>query len=28
MDNRFDDMRDTWRAEEVIFVRLKHLEER
>jgi len=28
MDNRFDDMRDTWRVEEVIFARLKHLEER
>jgi hypothetical protein len=33
MDNRFDDMRDTWRAElrrveEVIDARLKHLEER
>ena len=33
MDNRFDDMRDTWRAElrrveEVIDTRLKHLEER
>jgi hypothetical protein len=32
MDNRFDDMRDTWRAElrrveEVIDARLKHLEE-
>jgi hypothetical protein len=33
MDNRFDDMRDTWRAElrrveEVIDARLKHIEER
>jgi hypothetical protein len=33
MDARFDDMRDTWRAElrrveEVIDARLKHLEER
>jgi hypothetical protein len=33
IDNRFDDMRDTWRAqlrrvEEVIDARLKHLEER
>ncbi|MGA3185806.1 MAG: hypothetical protein ABSF22_01735 [Bryobacteraceae bacterium] len=33
MDHRFDDMRDTWRAElhrveEVIDARLKHLEER
>jgi len=33
MDNRFDDMRDTWRAElhrveEVIDARLKHLEQR
>jgi hypothetical protein len=33
MDNRFDDMRDTWRAElrrveEVLDARLKHLEER
>jgi hypothetical protein len=33
MDNRFDDARDTWRAElrrveEVIDARLKHLEER
>lgn len=33
MDSRFDDMRDTWRAElrrveEVIDARLKHLEER
>ena len=33
LDDRFDDMRDTWRAElrrveEVIDARLKHLEER
>jgi len=33
LDSRFDDMRDTWRAElrrveEVIDARLKHLEER
>lgn len=33
MDSRFDDMRDTWRAElrrveEVLDARLKHLEER
>jgi hypothetical protein len=33
IDNRFDDMRDTWRAElrrveEVIDARLKHIEER
>ncbi len=33
MDSRFDDMRDTWRAElhrveEVIDARLKHLEDR
>jgi hypothetical protein len=33
IDNRFDDMRDTWRAElrrveEVLDARLKHLEER
>jgi hypothetical protein len=33
MDNRFDDMRDTWRAElhrveEVIDARLKHIEDR
>lgn len=33
MDSRFDDMRDTWRAElrrvaEVLDARLKHIEER
>jgi hypothetical protein len=33
MDNRFDDMRETWRSElrrveEVLDARLKHLEER